>query len=395
MKIKKRTIYLLVLMIYFTAKYFEYTTVIRINGVQALIDVIKDICYVVFIAMWGIEIGGKKRYPAISLTVVMLMILYFGYQGFVKNRADIFGVILCGLNFKQRYFEEYMKKIYVLSVSLFLMTIVMSVLGIIENEVAVGDKWGLHMIRSGYGFTYSGQFAMMLIPIVFMYYYLHHGKVSMLQNFFWIIVDIVVFAASKTFTGSTLVFVFIVVCNLERKRIKRPLTLREERWIIASPYLCVGICMALLVSWHFGLRAVKYVDIILNHRLELGVKYALMYGVRLFGTDYVNGSESRYQILDSEYMYTLVSCGILYLVVMTILMGILIKYMIRDARDKTLCIIWILLFVNSIVNNGIFNIVMDPFIIVIFPAVESCFKKIGVAQYGKKKDQVFDIVSKM
>lgn len=382
-------------MIYFTAKYFEYTTVIRIDRAQASIDVIKGICYVAFIAMWSIEIWSKKRYPAIGLTVIVLMISYFGYQGSVKNRADVFGAILCGLNFKQRYFEEYMKKIYVLSVSLFFMTIAMSVIGIIQNEVAVGDKWGLHMMRAGYGFTYAGQFAMMLIPIVFMYYYLRHGKVSMLQSFFWMIIDLAVFAASKTFMGATLVFVFIVLFNLEKKRIKRPLTLREERWIIASPYLCVGICMALLVSWYLGLRFVRSVDIILNHRLELGVKYASMYGVRLFGTDYVNGSESRYQILDSEYMYTLVSCGILYLVIMTVLLGVLIKYIVRDTRDKTLCIIWILLFANSIVNNGIFNIVMNPFIIVIFPAVEACFRKIGVVQYGKKKDQVFNIVSKM
>lgn len=98
------------------------------------------------------------------------------------------------------------------------------------------------------------------------------------------------------------------------------------------------------------------------------------YGVKLFGTNFVNNANNGfYEILDSEYVHMLVGEGIFYLIISLILCSFLLEYA-RKKKDYYLVLVWIIILFNAIFNNGIFNLVMNPFGIVLTISIRECIK---------------------
>jgi hypothetical protein len=133
--------------------------------------------------------------------------------------------------------------------------------------------------------------------------------------------------------------------------------------------------MILLFFWGKGIALIDTIDIFLNYRLELAFTFAKQYGIKWFGTNFKNDTRWYYQIVDSEYAYSLISYGVLYTIFSLVLMVIIMNYTVCFRKDKLLILIWCLIFINSIVNNGIFNISYNPFIIIMMPAIKNTFQR--------------------
>jgi len=249
---------------------------------------------------------------------------------------------------------------------MYIITAVCSLLGIIQNVSAEFAKLGIVSTRYSLGFTYPGQMIMMLFPIVLMHFYLRSGKVNKKDIALWTLITIFAFLICKTIMGTLLILIYLFIISLPNRKI-----IKNKKFVEKIPVICWLITGALLLWENAGGIIINIIDSIVNHRLNLGITFIKAYGITLFGTGFTNagsvgiemGSSGYfYQYLDSEYMYTLVACGIIYAVLSIVLLVTLMRY-VAHKGNYYLLISWTLLLINGIVNNGIFNITMNPFVI--------------------------------
>ena len=85
-----------------------------------------------------------------------------------------------------------------------------------------------------------------------------------------------------------------------------------------------------------------------------------------------NTLDGKYEIIDSEYLYNALNAGVVYLVISLVLCVLIVKY-VQMKNDACLTLILSMVFINAIINNGIWGIVMNPFSILLVPALKDYF----------------------
>ena len=115
------------------------------------------------------------------------------------------------------------------------------------------------------------------------------------------------------------------------------------------------------------------IDRLLNGRLSVTDRIIDRYGIGLWGSSFENNTlDGKYEIIDSEYLYNALNAGVVYLVISLVLCVLIVKY-VQMKNDACLTLIWSMVFINAIINNGIWGIVMNPFSILLVPALKDCF----------------------
>lgn len=370
MKVNSFSLFYSIFLLYFIPRFLEYTTFVQLNYVNNAFEVCKTISYLLIIAYSMYAYIKRDRVSLKYLIAVVICLVYFVYQAFFENEKAIFVVFLFSLPFDIRWFDTFIKKTYHVSVFLFLLTIGCCCLGIIGNMTTEFSKMGIDTYRYSLGFIYPGQMMMSMMPIVFMYFYIN--KVTLVRSFIWIVIDILAFIVSKTVMSFAIILLFILLCNFFKAIQGDKKHSKVSTCIIYSPYICFVITLFLLWLKANGSMIGEKIDVIVNGRLNLGNIFIDMFGIKWFGTDFVNSTEYYYQVIDSEYVYMLVASGIIYTAIALKLMEICIRY---KKDENKWCIIWILLFFNAIVNNGVFNYIFNPFGIILVPAIGQFISK--------------------
>ncbi len=372
-KLDKFNTFYIIFMLYFIPRFLEYTTFTQLISCQSLFTSLKNISYILIMGYNLFFIIKKDRFQIKYILVLLFCFIYFAYQAFWEQERAIFVVFFFSLCFDIKYLDKYIKRTYTVSVILYCLTIVCSFLGIIDNVSTEVEKLGIILYRNSMGFNYPGQMIMSLIPIMFMHYYLNRKKITWKINFIWFLLGSIVFMVSKTVMGYMIILLFIVISIVIRYIKSNPrVEVIKNVLIRFSPYICCFFTLFLLWLKALGTRVGEFLDGALNGRLNLGNIFIDMFGIKMFGTDFVNSTEYYYQIIDSEYIYMLVAAGIIYTLVSLKLMEVCVCY---AKRSKMLCLIWVLIFINAIVNNGVFNYVFNPFSIMLVPAIEYATKK--------------------
>ena len=187
-------IFMLPFLLYFIPRYFEYTTLALIDGISFFINVSKILSYILAFYVWMILFLKKRKISIRYMITISVLMIYFAYQAFIKDRKNIFVVFLFSLIFDIKYIRKFLKDVYRLSLILFIFTILLYLTGFIENVINERLKFGKIWISESLGFEYSGQLTMMLIPIVFMYYYIKKKKIRWVDNMIWILIDLLFFS---------------------------------------------------------------------------------------------------------------------------------------------------------------------------------------------------------
>lgn len=361
-KVNAYYIFAVIFVLYYIPRYIEYTTFIKIDEIKLIVTFTKLISYMLAFSYIVYKIVQKK---SISLLLSTIM-FFFLFQSFLGERKSVFVVLLFSTIFEEEYMDKYIRSLFNISVVLYVITFISSKAGIIENVITSRDKLGGAWIAGGNGFEYPGQMIMMLMPIVFMYYYLKSGKITWKDNVFWLVVDAFIFSQCLTITGTVMIALFIACYNVLQYTKKT-----KDSKILASgiikflPFIFLFITIILLVIYKVFPLMGNILDKALNGRLNIGNIIIKSYGIKILGTNFTNGiNNGYYEILDSEYMHMLVAEGILFLIVALILCCFVLKYT-QLINNQYLTLIWIFILLNSIVNNGIFNLVFNPFSILI------------------------------
>lgn len=368
----KYLMFIMIVLLYFIPKYFEYTTFVNIDAFSSLITILKTISYILALSWFVLKLLLDKKVPYSFLIIVFPILVYYTYQSVMAGENAIFTVLLFSLIFEDEFLNRYITLILRISIFLYCITVISSQLGLIENVVTSRNKFGGIWIAGGNGFGYSGQMIMMLIPIVFIYYYVHRERIKWKDNLFWLLVTLFVYLKCKTIMGGMLIILFIVLFNLFKCKPAFGKKFLKSGFVKYCSVFFSILSFLLVTLYSKGTAIGRYLDIIVNGRLSVTQRVIESYGIHLLGSDFTNNTlDGHYEIVDSEYMNMLISGGIIFLVISLILCIFIMMYV--QKIDNCLTLIWLLVFFNAIFNNGIFGLVMNPFSILVIPALKKVF----------------------
>lgn len=347
--------------LYFVTKYTEYTSIDN-SLMNGLCSIGKNFSYALCFLIILIDI---KVYTKVGLKKIIVQCVLFAlvaYQVVFNDGKSIFVVLLFSYAFENRDFKRFLRFTYWLNVVCFSATILLSSMGITRNVITEQEKLGVMWSRMSLGFNYPGQLMMSLIPIVFLYYYLNIEKINLLINILWVLVIGIFYIFCQTIMPALVCFGFIVASNCMRKLARW----KYVYWVVPI-FAIVTLVVLYLYSQKVSLASL--IDRISNYRFSLGMDAVEKYGISLWGTGFQNiYTEAKYLILDSEYMFMLISNGIIYLIAAVYLFTMAVKWA-NEQQDEML--VWVLVFYagNAIFNNGIYNLLFNPFLIMLSQAI--------------------------
>lgn len=365
-KCDKFNIFYGIFLLYFVPSFLEYTMFVAYDILNFVFDISKTISYILIIIFLGIKYCKMDK---VYIKYAILILVYFVYllcQSFFGNDRAIFVVFIFSLAFDVKHSDKFLKRTLNVSIFLYIVTILCCCMGIIDNVKTDFHKLGIKTYRYACGFNYPGQMMMSLMPIVLMYFYVN--KKTTLKSIVWLIIDVLVFVFSKTVTSFVVILLFIILCNFSKNKENKCNCRIKKSKLEYLPYACFFVTLILLWLQSKGTVIGHYIDIVVNGRFNLGNIFIDMFGIKLFGTDFINSTEHYYQIIDSDYVYMLVAGGIIYLIIALEFMKDCLNY---KKNESIWCIIWGLLSINAIVNNGVFNYVFNPFCIFLVPAIKN------------------------
>ncbi len=368
-----RSFFYLAYTLYFVADYVELYTSVSAQGLLKFLHLCKYGSYGIFlgIVMCGL-LAGKKT-PTLKTLGWLILLAAIVYQVVIHKSNSVMMVLIISFAFGEDDIREFAVWNLWMNVIMYTLTLLAVPAGLSENVLWTDDpKLGVMRVRNSLGFNYPGQLAMSLTPIVFLYYYLRDRKITIFENIFWVVILGMAFAFSQTIMPILVAIGFIVFFNIANIREKVNNSGREQkkRFIPYIAYICAGATFLLTWLYDRGVSIAVVVNSLISGRLHLNWEGVRHFGITLFGSGYKNGTSlGWYLYLDSEYFYMIISNGILYTLAALWMWKAVIEWSVRK-NDRVMTLIFCFMAVNAIVNNGIFNLLFLPFIIVLYPSVE-------------------------
>lgn len=369
---------------YFIARYMEYTSILSFDGAETIINNIKIAAYVVFailiIMRRKINIVRKGTYVLFVLAIFTVA----SYQISLGRGNSIFVIALIGLAYYSTYsknsIDSFVLMNLILNIFMFATVIVLNIAGVLPNvttnEVKLG---GIVFSRASLGFMYPGQLQIACLTLITLMVYMTRERKAYLYKMIAFAFSTAIFMFSQTITPYLVSILAIFIIR------NKKLSKFDKRFFLHIATICFGITVILVALKYYNISAVNGIDVLLNYRLSLSVTAIRKYGITFLGTLFHNinegGPSGEYLYLDSEYMYILVSNGIIYTTFALVTLKILNKYLVNQNKPAAYAVL-IVWYLNGIVNSGIFNILFNPLIICLFPAIKNYFFKSKNSEVG-------------
>lgn len=391
-----RILFYLAYTLYFVVNYVEMYTAVNAEEFLKILHLFKYVSYALFLIITGWRFITNQKpllYKCIGWT---LLIAAIGYQVIFHSSNSIVMVLIISYAFAEDNIQGFSIWNLCLNVVMYIFTLLSVPSGLGENVMMVDDiKLGISRSRNSCGFNYPGQMSMSLMPVLFLYYYIRGKKITIFENIGWFILIGIAFAANMTIMPSLIMICFILFFSYEnyRKRFNDPKREQRKKYIPYIAYASAGITFILTWLYSNDVPIAMGIDKLISHRLQMNDKGIVHIGITLLGTGYKNGySLGWYLYLDSEYFYMLISNGIIYTIVAIWMWKAVIEWSVK-AQDDIMTLIFCFMAVNAIVNNGIFNLMFLPFIIVLYQALESKFKGLLSTRRTGNENYVFDNIT--
>ena len=258
-----------------------------------------------------------------SIKALIIAVLIAALALFVSWSVDGSVFILCLLAFiwtsRNIDFDKIAGYTIAFSSIIMLFVIFSSLVGIIENyHMIVDDR-----LRYFLGFRYELYLPTYMFNLSALYVYIHRKKIGAISLFIILILNTVVYLVTNSRLSYIMVLLLLLTTFLlkvfpvfvaNRKFPFRVMVVSYVIWFIISIYLTISYNRS--VSW------MNELDLFLSHRIVLGQRGLLLYGVHLFGqtiewvgmgldssTHIINGT---YNYVDCLYIKMLIQYGIIF-----------------------------------------------------------------------------------
>ena len=364
---KKSTYYQLFIIaysLYFIPRYIEYTLLTSINWINDIITPLKNVSYLLCAGLFVIRLLMNKT--GLSKFIVYILFgTFFVYASFKFDAKGMFPVMLFGMAMDQKMDKDLLHYSLHLNIFMYLLIILLSICGIIGS---VGVDLSVARIgvttRNSMGFNYPGQLAMQFFPIIFLWFYDRNVRIKKIDYILFLTLTILVYLVSGTLMSTMIVFLFLfldlVVSKHENGGI---ISSKIGRFVYCNcPLIFVILMFVFIIMVDKGSNIGNRIDALCSFRFSICARNINSYGIHPWGSlGFVNYADTDiYNIVDSEYMFNILSYGYVFFFVILVFSYFVLKGVIKKGNN-TLSIVWFLYFLNSIVNNGAYNLVMNPF----------------------------------
>ena len=325
-------------------------------------------------------LSKKSKFREWIYLLLILLLTYFVFRN-LSGQFAILPLFIFIYSSRDVDLNNIMKIAYYESLSLFLIILVSSKLGIITNYIEYGGR-----IREYLGFRYSLYGSVLLFNITALDLYIHKEKTGLIRCIVWLLINIIIFKLTDSrlaFYLSLLLITFSYIISNFNKAI-------EKEKIIKLLF-----CMSFIISSIFSIYTtfnfnpnISYYDQaneFLGNRLYYGNLAIHEYGVNLFGHDLVfrgnglniDGSRSigTYNYVDCLYVMLLLRYGIVFLIIFIGILTATCIYLYRK-KEYYLLLLMAILALHGIIDDLMIYLYYNTFWLVIGKMILNQNKKI-------------------
>lgn len=252
-----------------------------------------------------------------------------------------------------------------------------AVIGFIPNDVYIHEGKKAYAL----GFAYYSNIPYILLVALLAFFWLANSRkkenIILLTS---IPLQILIYKISTTRLVLAIYSIFIVTVILSR-------ILNSNRkhkilmFFSTIMFPCAAI-MTFFVSIYYAKNGFfMSLNKLLNNRLEFNARAFITYKISIIGEKIITSNEgfdanyvNRYFYVDSGYVYSLISYGIVFFIILMVLYSLLSRKAIRD-NDIKLAIWCFIICLFSVINNIMFKISINPLPILALNAVTNWNKE--------------------
>ncbi|WP_105207308.1 hypothetical protein [Streptococcus suis] len=257
-------------------------------------------------------------------------------------------------------FDRIVKWSMYLQIISLVLTVSMSLLHMIPNDLFVSSAGGFLRNRYSLGYTFPTFVPNYFCSIVIEYVYLRFRKVSWLEVLLIFVFNIYIY--QQTGTRLTFILVFMIIV------FERVLRNYSNIFVKSVPYsfilLSVITYLATVLYSPTNTIFVK-LNFILSQRLRFAQQGLQNWGISLFGTSITwNSDATNYNYVDFSYINMLVSYGII--VFLIVIIGYTIYgFIIKKSNNEALTLVLWIWAIRASVDPQLFLLWFNPFLILV------------------------------
>ena len=317
----------------------------------------------------------NSKYNIRELTCITIIFLAFILSWLESGYAAVLDIGLLMIAAKDIDFDKIVMTYFIESL-IFLVIVVISVkLGIIDNLVT--SRQDSMVERNSYGFIYATEFAATIVWIIISYIYIYRNEYK-ISNIVVCCIGAYITYFKADARMSTIILVSILIFELGLKKfsfLKNKLfTIIIQILAKYSMFICALVSFLLTIFYNSSSNSMNKLNVLFTGRLELQHMGFLDYGFKMFGQrvdmvgmsiDYANSIIKNYFYIDNAYIQMGMRYGIIFILIMSIVFFMTEKNAIKN-RDYIYLYLLIILAINGLVEQHIFLIAYNPFLIKIF-----------------------------
>lgn len=374
-------IYKIGFVFYFVVSFLETTTFLDYFGRNTL----HRLSYIgLAFILFKIFFIDKQRVSSFIFNLLILGLLVITWRTSGEFLMLPMGIFIIGA--RDVNFRDIIKLYLGVGIIILLSTFSSSLIGIIKNLTY--HRGETSVVRQSFGIMYPTDFAAHVFYLLLAYAYLRFKRLNWRDYIVFIIISwlLIKFCDARLSAYSLIILIPVMIIGQ-----KASMKWRASQ-IVANFYWAIPVILGYLTFWlsyfysssnHIFLK----INNILSGRLVFGHKALKDYPVSLFGQHVVehgwggidgikmaNNSPNDYFFIDSSYLRALILYGIIIAALLLIVMTV-ISYRSVSTKSYALASIMVMVAISSVVEQRLYNISYDPFLIALLANLYS--NKIG------------------
>lgn len=386
---KNKSIGEIVYFLFFTVTFFRNflsTTMIDYSLVNNVMLIISFVCGTMVTLKVLIE--WRKKWGCYDIAYAIVGVGFILLANFYIPHEYVWEYLLLIVGAKGIDIKKILKVYLIISISLTLVTVMASVLGIIDNLIFYRDEYADNA-RYAMGFVYVTNFCAHLFFICAAYAFYRGKNIKLIEMCFIGAVGVICYVLSegRNSTICIAMLTLVLICSALFSKNNSPKTERKLLTVGLTLFMPIISVLSILLAVLYDPNSefMLWLNRILGHRPSMDAEAFTRYRVTLFGQNYVQkifggeggiGFPKDYFFIDCSYVSILIRMGILALISIMIMWS-LITYRECAKVDYLRAFVLAIVAVHCFMEHNILNISYNPFFLLIFAGGKNEYFKIN------------------
>lgn len=327
---------------------------------------IKGIRYVAYI-LFAIHIGSAHRIK--NKQLLYFLIAFCGGVGISLFTHDIYWVIVALLVLAVRKIDpvHIVKLSYCILLIATIITVLMTLIGLIPTGVNSINRLGETIVRYGVGFYHSNVLPLIVFYLMIYRMLIYGRKIKMVEIVFWTCLSIVIYNICYSRNGLYATLLCGVLYSLYIWLTKKKAAVLYKKIVKFfakySIYICIVFSMVMTVMQGMGLNSVWQINEIFSGRFAIAYHQIRESGIYLINTLSKEEYKLIARVLDNGYLYIAIRYGILFLLFYIIVQKNILK---KYPFNGIIHIVTFLVIITNMVDNDFCSYGFLPIIVLAF-----------------------------